>query len=408
MLVGMPRLDEEVLARLLFHQQLPIGGHQVNTSRNTQPFAHKRRFQDGLIPVVLLKERLHRLLDIGGLPLGIFQELLGIEVGTGAEIQGFLLEALHNGGVHAAVFIVDGIVERLTGEVAQKDGLRDCRGRHAVQCVHERVMPEFLEATGNAADIDEEVGLDNDERRNQPLFFFPHLQQIQLHAFVQHILQVVQMLSGIVDQYHIGGLFLFGGGCNHLFVPLLNNTAKIIVTFLALRVRNPVCGRYASNDFVRDGYLEDSRDEETKGTDVVHQIFIRQGFMAIAMSAHGLNGNPVADGYMMLLTKIIHLREQVSIGLVGVAYRLMTGKDEETVNFELYTLNFELYTRLCRFVLRRDLGQQLLDLRKQIVGRYPVWLILHVVHSFSLRIRLIRRIIGAVSAKDTCINLAES
>ena len=334
MLVGVSRLNEEVLARLLLHQQLPVGGHQVNTTRNAQSFAHKRRFQDGLIPVVLLKERFHRLLDIGGLPLGIFQELPGIEVGTGAEIQGFLLEALHEGGVHAAVFIVDGIVERLTGEVAQKDGLRDCRGCHAVQRVHERVMPEFLEATGNAADIDEEVGLDNDERRNQPPFFFPHLQQIQLHTLLQHILQVVQMLSGIVDEYHIGGLFLSGGGRNHLFVPLLNNTAKIIVTFLVLGIRNPVRGRNTSNDFVRDGYLEDSRDEETERTDVVHQVFIRQGLMAIAMSAHGLNGNPVADGYMMLLTKIIHLREQVSVGLVGVAYRLMTGKDEETVNLE--------------------------------------------------------------------------
>lgn len=30
------------------------------------------------------------------------------------------------------------------------------------------------------------------------------------------------------------------------------------------------------------------------------------------------------------------------------------------------------------------MGQQLLDLRKQVVGRYPVWLILHVVHSFTL------------------------
>ena len=170
--------------------------------------------------------------------------------------------------------------------------------------------------------------------RKQPPFFFPYLQQIQLHTFLQHILQVVQMLSDIVDEYHIGGFFLSGGGRNHLFVPLLNNTAKIIVTFLALRVRNPVRGRYVSNDFVRDGYLEDSRDKETERTDVVHLVFIRQGFMAIAMTAHGLNGNPVADGYMVFLTKIIHLREQVSIGLVGVAYRLMTGKDEETVNLE--------------------------------------------------------------------------
>ena len=56
--------------------------------------------------------------------------------------------------------------------------------------------------------------------------------------------------------------------------------------------------------------------------------------MAIAMTAHGLNGNPVADGYMVFLTKVIHLREQVSVGLVGVAYRLMTGKDEETMNLE--------------------------------------------------------------------------
>ena len=75
--------------------------------------------------------------------------------------------------------------------------------------------------------------------------------------------------------------------------------------------------------------------------------------------------------------------------MVGVAYRLMTGKDEETMNFEecgVWNVECGMWSVEGSLLqgVRRDLGQQLLDLRKQVVGRYPVWLILHVVHSFTL------------------------
>ena len=33
----------------------------------------------------------------------------------------------------------------------------------------------------------------------------------------------------------------------------------------------------------------------------------------------------------MLFTKIVHLREEVAVGLVGIPYCLMTGQDEDAV-----------------------------------------------------------------------------
>ena len=49
------------------------------------------------------------------------------------------------------------------------------------------------------------------------------------------------------------------------------------------------------------------------------------------MTAHGLDGNPVGYRHLVLLTKVVNLREKVTVGLVGVSYGLMTSNDEDAM-----------------------------------------------------------------------------
>ena len=276
MFVRSSRLNEEVLARLLLHQQFPVGCHQVNTTCNAEVLAYKRRFQDGLLPVVRLKEGLYRLLDICRLTLRIFKELVRIEIRTSTELHGFLLEAFDDGGVERALVIIDGVIQRLTREESQQDGLRDSRRCHAVKGIVKRMVAILLEATRNTTDIYEEIRFNHDERRNHPLILFPHLQQIQLHPFLQHILQVAQMGCRVINHQQVICIFLSRGDSNGLFIPFPDNTPDIVVTITLARIGNLVRGRYSCHDVVRHGGMEDRRDEQTQSADIVHQILIRQ------------------------------------------------------------------------------------------------------------------------------------
>ena len=65
----------------------------------------------------------YNLLDILHLPEGILLELSGVEVWTGAELQGLFAERVANGIVGMKVGLVDDIVQCGTCKITQENGL---------------------------------------------------------------------------------------------------------------------------------------------------------------------------------------------------------------------------------------------------------------------------------------------
>ena len=108
-----------VLARLLFHQQPHVAGHQVDASLQSQAFADERRLQQRPLAVVARvgKERCHRLLDVGRLLPGVLREAVGIEVAACRELQCLFAEEAVHRLAHRVVAVVDDIVQGSSGEV---------------------------------------------------------------------------------------------------------------------------------------------------------------------------------------------------------------------------------------------------------------------------------------------------
>ena len=105
------------LARLLFHQQTHVAGHQVDTSTQSQCLADKRGFQQCLVAVVFVEQHVYCLADVVHLVQGIRLELGRIEVFAGAELQGLFAE---RGAKHVAEvcrWVVYNLVQRRTCKV---------------------------------------------------------------------------------------------------------------------------------------------------------------------------------------------------------------------------------------------------------------------------------------------------
>ena len=177
--VGLMRLNVVVVARLLLNKQLEIGGHQVGTALQSQLLADERRLKDCLFPIEsdvglrlhqitmkVAKEFSNNLLDVLGLSkCGRSEVFLTVKVIASAVFQGFILEVLFKGFLPDIMPVtIDNVVQSSTGKVSKQDGLAvGCR-RHGIDEVGKWVVSVVSKASGNAADINEIVGLIYDYR----------------------------------------------------------------------------------------------------------------------------------------------------------------------------------------------------------------------------------------------------
>ena len=170
--VGPLLLDVEVLARLLLYEETEVGGHQVDTSLQAELLADEGGLEDGLVGVeallALIEEVSDDAADVLPLPLGILLELTAVEHGAAAEVEGLLGEVGPQRVLPGARATgTDHVVEGAAGIVAQEDGLGNSAREHHVEDVLQRTVAVLLETARQLTDIDEEVGLHNDEQRLQ-------------------------------------------------------------------------------------------------------------------------------------------------------------------------------------------------------------------------------------------------
>ena len=229
--IGNALFNIPVLTRFLFHQQAHVSRHQIDTPLYSELFTDERRLENRILAVVsaLFKQNMDCLSEMGCHKGGIVLELRGIKILARTEIKGFLSEILLQRQTHVSLFAVDDIVQRSIGKVTQKDGLGHLSRKHPVKKMKQRMAPIASETTGYGTDVYEKIGLYHNQRilHNQDAVVADRLfqrgtrrkQEVQLHAFRQHVAQIGTV--SITDSQRL----LAVGGNDELFVPRLHNTA---------------------------------------------------------------------------------------------------------------------------------------------------------------------------------------
>ena len=126
-----------------------------------------------------------RLLDILHLSVGVFLELLGIEVRTRAELQDLLTEGVADGVVGMEVRLVDDVVQGCPREVTQQDGLSVCLWLETPQGIGDGTVLLVRETGGKRGDVHEEVRLHHNELGLDGLSLPMTVQQVKLHTLCQ-------------------------------------------------------------------------------------------------------------------------------------------------------------------------------------------------------------------------------
>ena len=111
-----------VLSRLLFDQQSEVGGHHVHTPLYAQLLTHKRRFQQGSLPVVGLEQFSNDLLQVLHLLHGLHFKRHRVQVGACTVFQSFLPVVVFQCLCHVKRTLstrMDDVIERTTGKVSQ-------------------------------------------------------------------------------------------------------------------------------------------------------------------------------------------------------------------------------------------------------------------------------------------------
>ena len=111
-----------VLSRLLFNQQSEVGGHHVHTPLYAQLFTHERRFQQGSLPIVGLKQFSNDLLQVLHLFHGLHFKRHRIEVGACTVFQSLLPVIFFQCLCHVKHTLstrMNDVIERATGKISQ-------------------------------------------------------------------------------------------------------------------------------------------------------------------------------------------------------------------------------------------------------------------------------------------------
>ncbi len=248
-------LDVHVPARLLLHEQPAVGGHEVHAALDAQCLAYERGLQDGFLAVVGLlaaqgvhlrltggagKEDVHHLLQVVGLLVGVGVELLAVEPGAGAKLQCLLPEVALHGVVRLILALaVDDVVEGCSGEVTEQGGLGVGARLHLVEEVEQGMVAEVGEAGGDAADVDQVVGLHHDEARRDDGLAHLAVEQVELHPFPEQfaevgVVEVVLLVLQLHEVFLLVGI-LVDVHAYEVAVPALHDAAyAAVVDFQSL------------------------------------------------------------------------------------------------------------------------------------------------------------------------------
>ena len=176
-------IDVPVLARLLLHQQTHIVSHQIDASLQPQPLADKRGLHQSTFSLtVVFKQDIHSLTDIRFLLLGISLETHTVKATTRTELQGLFAERLAQRVSKRCCRTVYQVVEGCSCKVTQQDRLRIGTCIQAVEQIAHGVMAIVLETGCYRRDVNQEVGLHNNQTCCYRRTLTMAVQQVQLHA----------------------------------------------------------------------------------------------------------------------------------------------------------------------------------------------------------------------------------
>ena len=177
-------LEEVVLSRFLLHKQLQVGRHEVDASLDAQFLADETRFEDSLLLIISAKEFGNDRLHVAYLRLGKLFKLAGVEVGAAGILDSLLAEiALQRVG-ETVLGMVDKVVEGTPSEVTEQDVFAVLPFFQPVEREEQRVVAVVLEAGGDGGDVQQIVGLDDDEARDQTLILPMAVEEVERHALL--------------------------------------------------------------------------------------------------------------------------------------------------------------------------------------------------------------------------------
>lgn len=189
-LVGSLAGEIEVLTRFLFHQQLKVGRHQIDTSLDAQLLAYERGFQYGFVFVVSLENLFGNLPNVFDLRFRFLFEFHGIEVTAGSKVECMVAEVRLESVANVVVLVVDDIVEGCSGKISENGVSVVWASLQTVHCVKERMVSIVLEAVGNRGDVEEIIWFDDNYFRHNSFTGNVAVEQIELHPFTQNRAQI--------------------------------------------------------------------------------------------------------------------------------------------------------------------------------------------------------------------------
>ena len=176
--------EEVVLSRLLLHKQSQVGRHEVDASLDTQFLADETRFEDSLLLIISAKEFGDDRLHVAHLRLGKPFKLAGVEVWAAGILDSLLAEiALQRVG-ETVLGMVDKVVEGTPCEVTEQDVFAVLPFFQPVEREEQRVVAVVLEAGGDGGNVQQIVGFDDDEARDQTLILPMAVEEVERHALL--------------------------------------------------------------------------------------------------------------------------------------------------------------------------------------------------------------------------------
>ena len=206
-------------------------------------------------------------------------------------IDGYLIAAVH------------AVVEQHAGKVAEQDGRTVGSRLQSADHIVERMMSVFAEAGCQRTDVDEVIGMRDDQSRND-LSRFVHriVEEIHLHAPFEQSFYISQISFVAAVSITYRDLLTVGReGLNLVLVPAFHRHTD---------VWNAIAQRHAfhrpvgfGNDLcqiIRHGCIGSHGHEDRQSPQIVGEVFILQSGAVVAMAAQGLNGKAVRRAHLFL------------------------------------------------------------------------------------------------------------
>ena len=232
---------------------------------------------------------------------------------------------------------IDDVVEHTAGEITQQQCLRIGVRRQTAYGIAQWMMAVALEAVGDGTDIDEVVWLHDDkggkQRGDFARLFLLAVEQVELHALLDDLLQILQMGSAAVN--HDGaviGIILVDGSKNAVTVDVVDEASHVPIVDMPVFGLRLVNTGNAAREQGGHGRVEDGADEECQRTTIVEHILGSQWLGAVAVATHLLNGHHIGSLDIVLFAEVVDLREKVTEGDVRRAQCLLAAQHQRLMH----------------------------------------------------------------------------